>query len=313
MENSIFIYILRSKFNRHEKAISKKEYSEKYELVKQLYATGNYKLVDLEKITGLWYGTISIVLKKAGFKVNASGKIDLNSDIFEKIDTEEKAYWLGFLYADGSIHKYKGHYRFELGLKESDIEHIQKFKDFIGSKHEIKYRKNTKSYRIVFGDDKFCSDLIKLGCTERKSLTLKFPTEEHVPDKYLKHFIRGYVEGDGSFNVYNAKNNKNCVFSLLGTKDFLQGIQQRTNIPIISFHKDKRHSGNTYFISYTGNFCYQILQFLYESSNIYLNRKYETYCKIKSMVENKEILNWKSKNSKNNHNLIKIEINDKCL
>ena len=297
-----------------KKRYLKKEYLEKYELVKQLYATGNYKLIDLEKITDVKYYTISEILKKAGFKINPSGKIDLNSDIFEVIDNEEKAYWLGFLYADGCVYKCsKGRYRFELGLKESDLDHIQKFKDFIQSKHEIKYRKNTKSYRIMFGDDKFCSDLIKLGCTERKSLTLKFPDFNQVPDKYLKHFIRGYVEGDGSFNVYARNNKKNCIFSLIGTKDFLSELSKRTNIPIISYHKDKRHAENTFFISYSGNFCYQILQFLYENSNVYLNRKYETYSKIKNMVENKEILNWKNKNSKNSHNLIKLEINAECL
>jgi DNA-binding transcriptional regulator WhiA len=293
-----------------KKAFSRKEYLEKYELVKKLYATGNYKLIDLEKITGLWYGTISEVLKKAGFKVNPNGKKDINSDVFEKIDTEEKAYWLGFLYADGSLYKNKkGNSTFELTLKESDLLHIEKFKDFVQSKHSIKYRKNTKAYRIMFGDNKFFSDLVKLGCTERKSLTLKFPTKEQVPNKYLKDFIRGYFDGDGSFNVYNTKNRKNCVLSLLGTKEFLKGIQERTNIPVISLHKDKRHSDNTYFISYSGNFCYQILQFLYEDSKVYLDRKYQIYCKIKNMVEKKEILDWKNKNSKNDHNLIKLDIN----
>ena len=43
-----------------------------------------------------------------------------DNTIFEKIDSEEKAYWLGFLEADGCLHSGKGDYRIELGLKEED-------------------------------------------------------------------------------------------------------------------------------------------------------------------------------------------------
>ena len=61
-----------------------------------------------------------------GIITNPHGKIFLNSNIFNIIDTEEKAYWLGFLYADGSIYKdLKGKYRFELGLQQKDLEQIR--------------------------------------------------------------------------------------------------------------------------------------------------------------------------------------------
>ena len=54
---------------------------------------------------------------------------------FEKIDTEEKAYWLGFLYADGSVGSKDD--RIELGLAEKDFHHIEKFRDFIGINNKI--------------------------------------------------------------------------------------------------------------------------------------------------------------------------------
>lgn len=54
---------------------------------------------------------------------------------FEIIDTEEKAYWLGFLYADGSVSSSED--KIELGLAEQDMHHIEKFRDFIGINNKI--------------------------------------------------------------------------------------------------------------------------------------------------------------------------------
>lgn len=82
-----------------------------------------------------------------------------NRYIFENIDNEEKAYWLGFLYADGSVGSTD--YRVELGLAEKDLEHIKKFKNFIGLDNKISYRPKSKSYRYSFKDKIFKEILIK--------------------------------------------------------------------------------------------------------------------------------------------------------
>ena len=97
---------------------SKDFYDKKYEEAEILWKTGNYTLAQLSKITGVWYHTLSLMLKKRGYKINPHGKKDINSNIFNIIDTEEKAYWLGFLYADGNVHlTKKNKYKIELGLK----------------------------------------------------------------------------------------------------------------------------------------------------------------------------------------------------
>ena len=80
---------------------------------------------------------------------------------FEIIDTEEKAYWLGFLYADGSVSSTDN--RIELGLAEKDLNHIEKFKEFIGVPNKISYRPQTKSYRYMFKSIPCKEDLIKQG------------------------------------------------------------------------------------------------------------------------------------------------------
>lgn len=120
-----------------------------------------------------------------------------NRYIFDKIDTEEKAYWLGFLYADGSVGSKED--KIELSLAACDYNHIQKFKDFIGLDNKISYRKKQNAYRYSFRDKTFKEVLIKQGCVPKKSLILTFPTIDQVPVELIRHFIRGYFDGDGYF------------------------------------------------------------------------------------------------------------------
>ena len=65
---------------------------------------------------------------------------------FETIDNEEKAYWLGFLYADGSVGSNES--KIELGLAEKDYKQIERFRTFMNINNKISYRKETKAYRM---------------------------------------------------------------------------------------------------------------------------------------------------------------------
>ena len=93
---------------------------------------------------------------------------------FKTIDTEEKAYWLGFLYADGSVGSNDD--RIELGLAERDLHHIEKFRDFIGINNKISYREKTKSYGYAFKSQNCKQDLNNKGGVARKSLIIIYPT-----------------------------------------------------------------------------------------------------------------------------------------
>lgn len=92
--------------------------------------------------------TIINHLKKEGFKINKhKSTYFINENIFEKIDTEEKAYWLGFIYADGYVST--NTYAFGIELSIKDIDHLIKFKKFLSWDGEIKISKthqfNSKS------------------------------------------------------------------------------------------------------------------------------------------------------------------------
>ena len=216
----------------------------------------------------------------------------VNRNYFKVIDTEEKAYWLGFLYADGCILESVKNGRvkamnIELSLKYDDIKHLKKFLYCICSNAPIKKKKvklNDKVYyacRVNICCTEMCRDLIKLGCTPRKSLTLKFPNEEQVPKHLLKHFIRGYFDGDGCIShgkhniIYNNEYYTRCGFS--GTKDILEGIHKYLD----DFGLNRIthvHQSQAYEVMWGGkNNALKIYHALYDNATIYLDRKYEKF------------------------------------
>ena len=79
--------------------------------------------------------------------------INYNRHIFDNIDNEEKAYWLGFIVADGYLNLDKHMLRIKLGHK--DKQHLIKFINFIGGeesmlKYEIHSITGNKNYYVSF-------------------------------------------------------------------------------------------------------------------------------------------------------------------
>lgn len=204
-----------------------------------------------------------------------SRKSHVNDKIFENIDTEEKAYWLGFLYADGCVHRFKNSYKVELTLQESDLEHLLKFKNFIDWKENPKYREAQKAYRVSFGSRKVAEDLISLGCVPNKSLILTFP--DKVPDSLIQHFIRGYFDGDGSIHLIQNKHSVTPDVRILGTKEFLRTLLTKLQINTASIKKCKHNSSNNYYVKFNKDDSYKFLNYIYKDALIYLQRKFDKY------------------------------------
>ena len=155
---------------------------------------------------------------------NANDKIFHN--VFEEINTEEKAYWLGFLYADGNVSKDDN--RISLCIK--DLEHMEKFAKFIGKDIRIKTKivKNKPYFLVFFRSEKMKNDLINKGCIPQKSLILKFPEKEILPENLQIPFIRGYFDGDGC--ISKIKEGR-TIISLIGTFDFLEKVKKICSFP----------------------------------------------------------------------------------
>lgn len=213
----------------------------------------------------------------------------LDVDFFKIIDTEEKAYWLGFLYADGCISvgydKEKTRIKsltLEVGLSEIDRSHLERFADSIGSNGVIKDKKvkiGDKTYNAVrfnVYNTEMCRDLINLGCTPKKSLTLEFPTKDIVPDELINHFIRGYFDGDGC-SFYKHDTNAYIV-NFVGTKHFLDGIYDEMSKECNINKTAIRKKGSAYQVSWGGFSNFRIIgKYLYKNSTICLDRKKEKF------------------------------------
>ena len=245
----------------------------KYEKGKELYLQGK-TLNQIKYELQLDPGKLSKYLKSNGVKIERLlHKKKINKNIYEVINTEEKAYWLGFLYADGYVGLTDN--RVELTLQLSDVNHIEKFKTFLNS--DCKISTNSYRSRLSIKDEKIKKDLINLGCTPQKSLILKFPTDDKVPKELIRHFIRGYFDGDGSLCVTE----KTKSIDILGTYDFLYQLCLESNIATSKIYVSKSKSNKVFRIVLGSRLdLYNFSKYIYDDCNIYLDRKYEKFKKL---------------------------------
>lgn len=204
-------------------------------------------------------------------------RYNFNVDYFTEIDTEEKAYWLGFLCADGCITDKM----IKLELQASDKHHIEKFLIAVNAKNKkLKYRKDVNSYLTYLNSVKMVDDLKGLGCTPRKTFVLKFPTAEQVPLPLLNHFMRGYFDGDGCVYVRSKVSGVNR-FTVTGNINFI--LEYKKNLfNAIDKHNDvllqNTASAEIKTLALGGNTqIKKIYDFLYMNATIYLERKKEKF------------------------------------
>lgn len=246
------------------------------------FQTTDISLTQMAKREQVDRRTLSSHFKKLGIEIiNKQNRSKFNEHIFDSIDTEEKAYWLGFIFADGYIGSTptelskKSVYNFELSLKVEDIFHLEKFKSFISWEKDI-VTDNIRC-RIMFANKHFWNILNNYGCTPRKSLTLKFPDKSIFKSfDLIRHFIRGYFDGDGCFSRYIYSHTVTPRVQILGTPQFLKEIEGIINIPIIYRH-DKRHTNDTEIMDFSKESTIQFINYIYKESSIYLDRKYKLF------------------------------------
>lgn len=218
-----------------------------------------------------------------------------DESLFENIDTQEKAYWLGFILADASIQiRLSGQAIIKIGLASIDREHPAKFKLFLGSEIPIKdylsgNGKNdikSKSSEICITSKKMVDDLAKLGLGPRKSHTVLMPT---VREDLVSHLIRGIWDGDGSvlFRAPQARYPKNIrpEVQICGNINIVTSIQDIL-VKELNCTKTKIFPASSIFLfRYVGQTAKGIVNYLYKDSTVYLDRK---------MEKANNILSWES-------------------
>ena len=222
-----------------------------------------------------------------------------------------KAYWLGFIWCDGSNIKRKRNkkitYEIKLDLATKDKKHLEKLKKFLKSNHNIKQYKH-----FSFGKEHFFERLLVSNSYLGKILDEKYGMVSHrhsckklikaTPEHLVKHFIRGIIDAEGSLTLsythdYSVNEYYMTYKVLIGLTtyeeliDFIQEFLFSHNIISSKTKKTKRHESRDEYcvqIKYCGNNnTLKLLKFLYEDANIYLDRKYQKFLEIKKTLETK--------------------------
>lgn len=217
-----------------------------------------------------------------------SVKYFVNHHYFDEIDNRDKAYWLGFMYADGYIIKNGNQKCVGVTLATKDRDHLEKMKSALDSTHPIHdyESKDGNLYsKLLITSDRLFDSLEKLGCTERKTDILKFPLHYFVPKVYQQDFIRGYFDGDGSFSKNSPKAKLPYSIKICGTHELIEGIISASGIE--RYHISKRHkndSNNFTLEVCEANEVMKFANYMYRWTRYAMTRKYERYQELKLVV-----------------------------
>lgn len=200
--------------------------------------------------------------------------------------TPEALYWIGFIASDGNIGKDRA--RIQIALQAGDIEHLRKMSKFFSEGDDIPVKESEKEnlldgykcqkgVQLRFSSERIHKRLVDLGFTSTKTYNF----EIHPSLKYSRDFWRGYVDGDGW--IVNTEKNQIvglCSYlesNLLAFLDFIRTNNIETEqIPRL------KNNQVLYTLDFKHHKMHQILDLLYKDSEIYLDRKYESYKQIKN-------------------------------
>lgn len=257
------------------------------ERAEDLYKNHNFTFISIAKELNRDERSIRKYLNSIGYKAKSQSELQrkypIVEDFFDEINTEEKAYFLGLLYADGYNNTVKNNVC--ISLKEDDVELLYRMTELIQPTKPLFYldmspknrgMENSKNqYRITIANKHISQRLNELGCGRAKTSILKFPEINQVPKELQQHFIRGYFDGDGS-----VSSGKWAKIDIVGTPEFLKTLQNvlkeniNINISKLNFSKHNSKETNIVALNISGRLqCIRFKEWLYKDSSIHLKRK----------------------------------------
>lgn len=254
-----------------------------------LYMNKHMSTVKIGKQFGCSHKPILKLLNRCGIETYGQGhrKYDLDINYFDVIDSQNKAYILGFLYADGCNSITKG--TISMSLQEEDYEILDLMNKEVKSNRPLEFIDNSKKhtngynyknmYRMNWSSIHMCSSLNILGMMPNKSNQIKYPI---LAPEYDSHFIRGVFDGDGCIHNLNGK--VSHKISITGTYDLNKIIQFKLmEIGCFSHIREaSNHNGITSVLEcWKVNSVESFLDYIYKDANLYLKRKYNRYMEFK--------------------------------
>jgi DNA-binding transcriptional regulator WhiA len=216
-----------------------------------------------------------------------------NENYFESIDSEDKAYFLGLILADGSVTNNEEKYRYQLTLKlhNRDRDILENFIKCIDGEMDIWKNNKREMSEIFLSGKKLISDLEVLGVTPNKTFSVKYPI---IDEKLEKHFLRGYFDGDGCIRVNKDKRDgtmRGDLRIVSGSVDMLNKINERmnllfgTNINKLYGPKNKQYR----FIGWAGmKDIENIYNGFYSDCNFFIQRKKIIFDSVMEIIKNKQ-------------------------
>jgi len=236
----------------------------------------------LEKIIQLLPRRSRLAILAQGERLNLKRnvrrpKLKVNENYFKKW-SEKMAYILGFIFSDGNITRttHNGYSdKLAFGLHKKDIDILKKIKRELSAEQRLSFSKNYIHFSVY--SQLIVDDLKKLGLSYRKSFDINQGKVPNIPKKYIRHFIRGIIDGDGSIH-FNKKNYP--TLNICGREDIITFIRKhflnKLNLySKISQPKKNGKLSNVFYICYRGNSAQALINYIYNNSHIYLKRKYK--------------------------------------
>lgn len=249
---------------------------DKLSKVIELFNDG-HNMTQIGKMLGYNESSIFALLKKNNIDTSKyKCKYSLDESYFEKIDTPNKAYILGWFYSDGNVMP-NGKCRIQIHHSDRAIlEQIKNELKYTGELIDIPAR-NTSEPQVLLNVDrkKVADDLIKLGVVPNKSLVIAFPSFDVVPENLISHFVRGVFDGDGSISItkkgfLSVGITSTDVFCL-SLSEYLKPL----GITGGHFYYRRKDKNTGSFLFGTKDNTRQFLSWLYKDAELKLQRKHE--------------------------------------
>ena len=311
MDLSIYNNVLNDMFNDYNNGMNINDISKKYDisinsfaflrkkhnipgykkypdsLMEQAYNDYMVKKIGLEAVCKKYGFVHSVLVRYAKnnnlpYKTNRGAKYSFDREYFKEIDSEEKAYWLGFLYADGGVSTTDKTCtrpnRLTINISHKDRIILERFnKSINGNLHIIDYMPSEETYGnsmmsvLNVNSVEFCEHLINHGCIPNKTFALKMP---NINENLMPHFVRGFLDGDGS--VYDN------YFAFTKGDAFLKELDE-----VITTALDIEPGRIYYYKNKDSRVCdlryakkdsaKKIYHWLYDNATIFLERKKDKY------------------------------------
>lgn len=264
------------------------------QIIKTYHETKN--LVKTAAMLKIDHKRVSCILKRAGIEFYAGRKYEFDRDFFKSIDTEGKAYFLGFLWADGNN---SGTGTVTLKLVESDREILERLNQEIHSTRPLRlvtniWATNPKTgkryaskdaYTLSISSKSFTSHLASIGLVPNKTKVLRLPQKGLIPDHLLHHFIRGYFDGDGSVSKWHQKGrnlpvyNMGIVMKNEGLAKDFRALLDSLGVDDVNYRID---NGLHRLDITSGPSRVKFASWLYQDASLYLARKKTIFDEIRA-------------------------------